>query len=268
MRSWLRSRIPPMLAFLAIAALVTGGLGWVTAAVVRLEREQVEARAEAERFAQLRPVMWQLDSRIAPILAREDSRPFNHYSAVYPPALLYANDKNGSPVMPGTVLEPSTLLNEELPEWMLLHFQTDVEHGWASPQVLSQRLVKILENPKARAPLDNVTDTRCQLHLRMAGCINPNELMSCVKQRSDQQRWVTEQPSLPAPNAAPQTANQLPISDDQVTKGTIPSQVLIQNGQQAVNPRFNFNNDFGNRAYQLEQNKKDMAVTKSGKDSP
>jgi len=191
MKSWLHGRVTWLIAFLAIAALVTGGLGWVTAAVLRLEGEQADARAEAERFALLRPALWQLESRIAPILAREDSRPYNQYSAVFAPPTLFRND--GAPIVPGTVVEPSPLLNEELPGWMLLHFQTDIEQGWGSPQVLSQKLCSILENPKARAPLDNVTEDRDQLRLQIAGCFNPNELLQCVKQRSDQRRWVTDQ---------------------------------------------------------------------------
>jgi signal transduction histidine kinase len=267
MRSWLRSRIPAMLGFLGIAALVTGGLGWVTAAVLRLEREQVEARDEAERFAQLRPVMWQLDSRIAPILAREDSRPFNHYSAVYPPPLLYANDKEGTPVKPGMVLEPSPLVNEELPDWMLLHFQTDIEHGWNSPQVLSQRLTKILENPQAKAPLDNVTDTRCQLRLQMAGCINPNELLTDVKRRTDQQRWVTELPLLPAPSTAQaQNTLQMQNAEDQQQLKNLPQGQMLQLNNAQNTSRLA--NDFANRAYTGELNKKDLALTKQQKDLP
>ena len=38
--------------FAVVAALVAGGLGWATAAALRLEREQLEQRAEAEHAAQ------------------------------------------------------------------------------------------------------------------------------------------------------------------------------------------------------------------------
>src|SRR5262245_59031258 len=142
MKTWLRGRWLALIVFLAITALVTGGLGWVTAAALRLESEQIDARAEAEQNSLLRPALWQLDSRISPILAREDSRPYSHYSTVYAPPFLLGND--GTAIQPGRVLEPSPLVNEELPSWMLLHFQTDTEQGWSSPQVLSQKLNKIL----------------------------------------------------------------------------------------------------------------------------
>ncbi|OAI51806.1 hypothetical protein AYO44_04880 [Planctomycetaceae bacterium SCGC AG-212-F19] len=271
MRSWLRSRVPAMLGFLAIAALVTGGLGWVTAAVLRLEREQVEARDEAERFAQLRPAMWQLDSRVAPILAREDSRPFKHYSTFSPPPVLFTNDKQGSPVKPGTILEPSPLLSDELPEWMLLHFQTDAEHGWASPQVLSQKLTRILENPKAHASLENATDQRCQIRLQMAGCFNPNELLTCVKQRTDQQRYVIEQPLLEDRQQQvnpPQTPVQTQTKDGEENNAKLlaaQGQQVIQNGQAGNLARFP--NEFYNRANNAVQTKKDMQVNKVQKDA-
>jgi signal transduction histidine kinase len=261
MRSWLRSRIPAILGFLFIAALVTGGLGWVTAAVLRLEREQVEARAEAERFAQLRPVMWQLDSRIAPLLAREDSRPFNHYSTVYPPSVLFQNDKDGTPVKPGMILEPSPLLSEDLPEWMLLHFQVDPEHGWGSPQVPTQRLCKILENPKAKATLENVTEQREQVRLQMAGCCNPVELLHNVKQRSDQQRWVFEQSLLMEQNlASNQVATQPANQEEQPKNPTAPqAQQMFQQAAGQQNSRMAYgNNEFFNRAGKVELSKKDF----------
>src|SRR5262249_37782984 len=160
--------------FLLICGLVAGGLGWVTTATLRLEHEQHEAqlrakrdeelrlrqraqeqtraaqqqqraeqeqqRAEQEAQAQeeflhrLRLALWKLDSRITPILAREDMRPYNHYSAVFAPPVVL--DPKGNRYETATVLEPSPLLNADFPDWMLLHFQT-ADDGWDSPQVLS-----------------------------------------------------------------------------------------------------------------------------------
>src|SRR5262249_51640664 len=73
----LRGKPGGLLAFAAIALLVAGGLGWATAAALRLEREQLEARAEAELAGKLRLALWRLDSLVGPILARENSRPYN-----------------------------------------------------------------------------------------------------------------------------------------------------------------------------------------------
>ena len=78
--------------FLGIAALVLGGLGWATFAALRLEREQYRAAAEAEHAEKIRLALWRLDGRVSPTLAREDSRPFGHYSPLSPPVGAIRND--------------------------------------------------------------------------------------------------------------------------------------------------------------------------------
>ena len=55
MRPWLGGKAGGLLAFLAIAALVAGGLGWATAAALRLEQEQLAAAPRVEEDQQLRP---------------------------------------------------------------------------------------------------------------------------------------------------------------------------------------------------------------------
>src|SRR4051812_17178868 len=129
MKPWPGGKPGGLLAFAAIASLVAGGLGWATAAALRLEHEQWAERGEAAREIRLRLALWKLDSRVAAELAREQSRPFNHYSTVYPPPLALRN--TGMPCVPGTVLEPSPLLHADLPPWMLLHFQVDGGAGAA-----------------------------------------------------------------------------------------------------------------------------------------
>src|SRR5271163_4099306 len=129
MKSWFRGRGTPLVVFLAIAALVIGGLGWVTLAVLDLETRSWQNDFEHELNAQISLALWRLDSRVAPALAREDSRPFNHYSAFYAPAVAF--NSRGERLPAGDVLEPSPLINADLPNWMVLHFQTDArEVGW------------------------------------------------------------------------------------------------------------------------------------------
>ena len=132
MRSWLRGKRGGLVAFALICTLFIGGLGWVTAAVLRLEEEQREAQEHARVYEEVKLALWRLDSLIAPLLAKENSRPYNHYSAIY--ALPGALRANGTPWPAGAVLEISPLVESKLPDWMLLHFQTD-ETGWRSPQV-------------------------------------------------------------------------------------------------------------------------------------
>lgn len=161
MNAGLRGKPAGLLSFAVVAALVAGGLGWATAAALRLEGEQLVQRGELDRANQLRIALWRLDSRIWPLLAREDSRPFHHYSAVAPVPLALHN--SGDRAAAGTVLEPSPLLSAELPSWMLLHFQTARASGWKSPQVLSPRLDRLLHTLHDKFVLPNVTPQRRQL---------------------------------------------------------------------------------------------------------
>ncbi len=102
MKTWLRARPRGMLGFVLIASLVAGGLGWASAAALRLEQDQLtaqvrgehaerqrtqqrerdqrrqtrererarlETEAQTEFASRLRLAMWRLDSRIARVLA-------------------------------------------------------------------------------------------------------------------------------------------------------------------------------------------------------
>jgi signal transduction histidine kinase len=179
MRYWFRGKKGGAIAFVAILVLVAGGLGWVTAAALRLEREQLQARAQAEQDDRLRLALWRLDSLVSPILAREDSRPYDHYSAIHAPAV--ALQASGKPWPAGTVLEPSPLLVAELPDWMLLHFQADPETGWTSPQVLSPALAQRLQKVALATPLRNVTARRQKLLTDLQGRLSTASLLALVQ---------------------------------------------------------------------------------------
>src|SRR5262245_11479318 len=120
--SWFRGKRGGLIAFVTIAALVAGGLGWVTHAALALEREQIETRAEADFHAKLRQALWQLDSVMMAKLSQEASRPFEHFSALYAP--VNPVDQWGNRCEPGTILQSSPLVKAELPPWILLHFST------------------------------------------------------------------------------------------------------------------------------------------------
>jgi signal transduction histidine kinase len=209
MKNWLRGKWGGLATFALMAVLVSGGLAWVTLAALHLERQQVEARAladhadtvrvherlrqqqlealrrerahqaaeaQAEYAARLHLALWRLDSRIAPFLAREDARPYNHYSALYTPAVVL--DSTGNRREPPTLLEPSPLLKAELPDWMLLHFQT-ADSTWGSPQCLpaaSQQ--QLLTNGIGVA---NVTRRRAQLLAELAHTAVARQLLDCVR---------------------------------------------------------------------------------------
>jgi signal transduction histidine kinase len=184
MRYWLRGKRGGCLAFAAITALVAGGLGWATTAALRLEAEQVEAQVRAEEDRQLRLAMWKLEARVAPALALEDNRPYNHYSAIYatPRALV----RQGAEWRPDTVLEPSPLLGVELPDWILLHFQVDQGAKWSSPQVLLPTLRKHLEDTGIDVSLANVTPRRERLLAELKDHLQPAVLLAQVQEHGDQ----------------------------------------------------------------------------------
>src|SRR5207249_9412921 len=104
-----------------------------------------------------------LDNRIAPVLAREDTRPYSNYSAIFAPSVIFNEKGVGND---DQFFEPSPLLNADLPDWMLLHFQTTVESGWGSPQVPPQdQVTQLVRN---NIQFGNVTLERGKLLKDMA----------------------------------------------------------------------------------------------------
>jgi signal transduction histidine kinase len=192
MRYWLRGKIGGTLAFLAIAGLVAGGLGWVTSAALRLEQDQAVNN-------KLRIALYRMDSLVSPVIAREDSRPYSHYSAIYAPSA--ALNANGAACSPGTVLEPSPLLNAELADWILLHFQTDEESGWESPQVLSKSLMARLSRTNVKLCADSVTEKRARLLADLGRRFPHRELTALLEPRNGQQHGSEENTLLPAQGA-------------------------------------------------------------------
>ncbi len=179
MKERLRGKTGGAAAFVLIAGLVAGGLGWATSAALRLEREQLDQRAEAERAARMRLALWRLDGLIAPYLAREDSRPFNHYSAIFaPPAAFRAT---GASCNAGEVLEPSPLLSADLPRWMRLHFQADTGSGWNSPQVPAPAVARLLHQQKPPIPLPNATEERRHLLARVSRELSAADLVAAAR---------------------------------------------------------------------------------------
>jgi signal transduction histidine kinase len=135
--------------FLLIAALVFAGLGWVTVAALRVEKDQRQTAAEAQQANALRLALWRLDGRVLPVLGVEDNRPFHHYAGIADPTIY------------GSASTP--LLEPDLPHWMRLHFQIDTERGWSSPQVIPQDEADELRELWPALTLRNVTPERAAL---------------------------------------------------------------------------------------------------------
>jgi len=153
-------------AFVVVAALVIGGLAWVTVSSLRVEAAQREATARADRANQERLALWRLDGHLLPAFGLENNRPFGHYSALH--TQFPVIDVEQSVYTQNTYRFPSPLLSADLPPWMLLHFQIDPERGWESPQVIDPDLADRLRGEPSNLTLPNVGPQRDLLlaHLR------------------------------------------------------------------------------------------------------
>jgi signal transduction histidine kinase len=143
-KSWLRGKWGGLAAFLVIAGLVAGGLGWVTHAALRLEQEQLEFRAEANAWLAL----WRLDSRIFADLAREANWPLHEFRL--------------APVVGEPSPSADLVLVEMIPTgavenlaWVQRRLLVVRKADWQTPQALmaSWRQGLGLENKKERPPL-------------------------------------------------------------------------------------------------------------------
>lgn len=121
-----------LLVFILSVAAVLSLLGFLTARMLRLERDETLARAEAQRLESIRLALWRMDSAIAPLLAQEATRPYFHYLSYYPEQRAFT--RVWEPVLPGEVLIPSPLV-EGTPPYVRLHFQITSGGDLTSPQV-------------------------------------------------------------------------------------------------------------------------------------
>ncbi len=126
-RSW-------WVAYSAGTLVVLLALVWITVTVVRLERAELEARADATHQEALRLALWRLDSWMAPLLAQEAARPYFDYQPFYPQRRAYTALLD--PIEPGDVFAPSPLLGFES-EYFSLHFQMAPDGVLTSPQAPS-----------------------------------------------------------------------------------------------------------------------------------
>jgi signal transduction histidine kinase len=151
--------------FLLIAGLIVGGLGWATAAALRMEENHRRVEAQKDRAEKMGRALLRLDGMMASPLARENSRQFDHFTPLHSP--FPAMTQQGMACAPGSIRVPSPLMSVDLPPWMLLHFQytpgNRAELGWQSPQVIKAAQRAMLEKEMYGLTLANVTPQREEL---------------------------------------------------------------------------------------------------------
>jgi len=201
--TFFRGKFGSFVAFLGIAALVAGGLGWVTREALQMEEERLLAartreqeklqlehdewrterirQAEMERSEKMRRALLLLDNRLTPALAREDSRPYPQYLALYSPFPAVA--QSGVACLPGEVFLPSPLITADLPDWMLLHFQVDPVKGWISPQVIPEETQKMLRKQPIELALNNVDQSHRDRLDELRHSYPPKRFLELLRER-------------------------------------------------------------------------------------
>ncbi len=124
---WLTWLLFGLCAFVLFCAL-----GWVSAGMLQLEDAHRLTERSNRHEEEVRLALWRLDSRLAPLVACENARPYFMYAPFYPAERAYLN--MFTPPDSGDLLVPSPLLIERQPQ-VRLYFQSVPGGGWSSPQV-------------------------------------------------------------------------------------------------------------------------------------
>lgn len=153
------------LGFGAVAMALLAVVSWLTIVLVRLDRDEVDARRQAFVHERLRLALWRMDSWLAPVLAREGLRPASDYRAF--PSATTAWTRGFSRLGPNDVVTRSPLLGVESPLFAL-HFELSA-NGLTSPQVPTGNERDVAEaNGVDRAVLERVTAQLQQLAPRLS----------------------------------------------------------------------------------------------------
>jgi signal transduction histidine kinase len=114
-------------------AVVLAAMGWMSAAVLRLDEAEARARRQATLEENVRLALWRMDSAVAPLLAQESARPYFTYRTFLPVDRAYGQmfrrDARGEKVL------PSPLLGDVSP-YVRLHFQFDPDGRLTSPRAV------------------------------------------------------------------------------------------------------------------------------------
>ena len=120
------------LAYAGCAAFVIAAMAGISVLVLRMEHVGFTMRAEADRNAEMRAALWDMESWLIAHLGRESSRPYDEYQSYFPADNVYT--RYLSKITPGDVYAPSPLLTFDS-EYFPIHFQIDPSNTFTSPQV-------------------------------------------------------------------------------------------------------------------------------------
>ncbi len=178
--------------FAVCALLVTGGLGWATWQMLRLERREQLAQQLAAKQETLRLALWRMDSTATPLIAQESARPYFEYRAFYPAERAYT--RMWEEVLPGEVLVPSPLLRGSA-SLIRLHFEIDENGVLSSPQ----------------APKGNMRDRAEGEYVDPQSVIHAEQLLRELA-------YIIEQQGLP-PSESPAESRMAEVVADELRRG-------------------------------------------------
>ncbi|MHC4661168.1 MAG: sensor histidine kinase [Planctomycetota bacterium] len=131
------------LAFGICLAAVFVVMVWVSLALVRLDRAEIESKRRAAIEENVRLALWRMDSMLGQVVARENARPYFAYNPFYPAERAYT--KMFAELKQGEILVPSPLLTENTP-FIKLHFQFAQGGSISSPQVPTGNMRDLAES--------------------------------------------------------------------------------------------------------------------------
>lgn len=181
------------LAFALCGGVATAAFAWLTLHALRVDRERSVARAEAQLEQNVSQALWQMDTKLAPLIAEEVTRPHEFYESF---VNLPAASKSDWAL--GTVASP---LLAKTPENVLLNFNAYVDGHWASPQAPPpEQTALAVSNGLPNA----ATEANREKLKTLAGEVNVGQLLKML-------------PDVPIPTPDSATADEpQPASGDQV----------------------------------------------------
>lgn len=152
--------------FVLTAVPLLAVLAWLTATLIKVDRDEVFARQQAQLHERLRLALWRMDSWLSPQVSREALRPPGHYRPFGSPTTAWS--RGLAKLSADDVLVQSPLLGAEDPVFAL-HFEIASDGAVHSPQVpIGSQREACEANGVVRAVLDRAASRLDALRPRLA----------------------------------------------------------------------------------------------------
>ncbi|HYO25252.1 MAG TPA: HAMP domain-containing sensor histidine kinase [Lacipirellulaceae bacterium] len=154
-------------ALAACGLVMAAAMAWLSLHALRADRDRSAARADADLEQRVSLALWQMDTKLAPLIAEESARPHFFYS----PALTVEAPR--SKAGPAIEQVASPLVTNQSPS-VLLNFNAAPDGAWSSPQAPEPELeVFLCANG---ATMDGIAASRARLQ-ELAANITVEQLL-------------------------------------------------------------------------------------------